>query len=73
MSDLNMKEKRAFERVLGMKTGYVLDFFDRTFREFVADSTDHDIDDGRYNYASGSKANRLRRSRQTLRRLWNAS
>ena len=60
MADLGIKEKRRFERVLDMGKGYVLDFSDRTFREFVADSTGRDIYDERYNYASGSKANRLR-------------
>ena len=43
-----------------MKTGYVLDFSDRTFAEFVSDATGRNIFDERYNYASGSKANRLR-------------
>lgn len=43
-----------------MGSGYVLNFSDRTFKEFVADSIGRDIYDQRYNYASGSKANRLR-------------
>lgn len=43
-----------------MKSGYVLDFSDRTFREFVLDVTGRDIFDEKYHYASGSKANRLR-------------
>jgi hypothetical protein len=60
MADLGITEKRRFERVLELGKGYVLDFSDRTFREFVADSTNRDIYDERYNYASGSKANRLR-------------
>ncbi len=61
MSDLTFVEKRKFEQFLGMGTGYVLDFSNRTFREFVLDSTGLDIFDSRYyDYASGSKANRLR-------------
>ncbi len=60
MSDLTFAEKRKFEQLLGMSSGYVLDFTNRTFAEFVLDSTGHDIFDPRYNYASGSKANRLR-------------
>ncbi len=60
MSDLTFVEKRKFEQFLGMGTGYVLDFSNRTFREFVLDSTGRDIFDSRYDYASGSKANRLR-------------
>ena len=43
-----------------MRSGYVLDFSNRTFQEFVADSTGRDIFDKKYDYASGSKANRLR-------------
>jgi hypothetical protein len=43
-----------------MKTGYVLDFSDRTFSEFVSDATGRNIFDERYNYASRSKANRMR-------------
>jgi hypothetical protein len=60
MSDLSFVERRKFEQLLGMGTGYVLDFSNRTFREFVLDSTGRDIFDSRYDYASGSKANRLR-------------
>jgi len=43
-----------------MGSGYVLDFSNRTFQEFIADSTGRDIFDQKYEYASGSKANRLR-------------
>jgi hypothetical protein len=60
MADLTVLEKRQLERVLQMGGGYVLNFSDRTFGEFVADSIGRDIFDRRYNYASGSKANRLR-------------
>ena len=60
MSDLTGPEKRAFERVLAMGGGYVLDFSNRTFSEFIMDSTGRDIYDARYDYGSGSKANRLR-------------
>lgn len=60
MSNLTNSEKRNFEKFLGMSSGYVLGFSDRTFAEFVAGSTSRNIFDPRYNYASGSKANRLR-------------
>jgi len=60
MSDLTNVEKRKFEQLLGMGSGYVLNFSNRTFGEFVCDSTGRDIFDSRYDYASGSKANRLR-------------
>jgi hypothetical protein len=60
MSDLTFLEKRKFEQLCGMSSGYVLDFSNRTFAEFIRDSTGRDIYDSRYEYASGSKANRLR-------------
>jgi hypothetical protein len=60
MSDLTNMEKRRFEDLLGLGSGYVLNFSDRTFNEFVMDSTTRNIHDPLYNLASGSKANRLR-------------
>ena len=60
MSNLTYVEKSKFEKLLGMESGYVLDFSNRTFAEFVRDSTGRDIYDSRYDYGSGSKANRLR-------------
>jgi len=60
MADLTFIEKSNFENFLGMKSGYVLEFSDRTFQEFVADTIDIDIYEEKFNYASGSKANRLR-------------
>jgi hypothetical protein len=53
-------EKSMIEKLLGMSSGYVLDFSNRTFREFIADSVQREISDQKYDYASGSKANRLR-------------
>ena len=43
-----------------MGDGYVLNFSNQTFQEFVADSVRRNIYDDRYMYASGSKANLLR-------------
>ena len=60
MSDLSYLEQRKLEQLFEMGEGYILNFSDRTFREFVADSTGRDIDVAKYHYASGSKANRLR-------------
>ena len=60
MSDLTFVEKLKFERLLGMETGYVLNFKDRTFGDFVTDTIGRDIFAAEYNCASGSKANRLR-------------
>jgi hypothetical protein len=60
MSSLTFIEKRKFEELFGMKSGYVLDFSDRSFQSFVQEYVGKDILSSRYNYASGSKANRLR-------------
>jgi phosphatidylserine/phosphatidylglycerophosphate/cardiolipin synthase-like enzyme len=60
MSDLTFTEKLKLEDFFGMGSGYVLDFSDRTFQEFILEYTGIDIYEDRYNYASGSKANRLR-------------
>src|SRR5437879_2224354 len=60
MSDLTFLEKSRLEKMFDMGGGYVLDFSNRTLAEFVAESTGRDIYDAKYNYASGSKANRLR-------------
>jgi hypothetical protein len=43
-----------------MKSGYVMDFSDRTFREFVSDAIGIDIFLAKYHHGTNSKANRLR-------------
>ncbi len=43
-----------------MGGGYVLNFSDRTMGEFFRDDVGMDIYEKKYNYGSGSKANRLR-------------
>lgn len=60
MSDLSNIEKRGLEKLFGMGSGYVLDFSNRTFEEFVLDCTGKSIYDSKYDNGSGSKANRLR-------------
>ena len=60
MSDLSFLEKHKLEKLLGMGSGYVLDFSNSTFSAFVADSTARNIYDSRYDRSTGSKANRLR-------------
>jgi phosphatidylserine/phosphatidylglycerophosphate/cardiolipin synthase-like enzyme len=61
MSDLSSIDKLKLEKFFGMKSGYVLNFSDRTFQEFILENTGIDIYEDKYNiYASGSKANRLR-------------
>jgi hypothetical protein len=60
MSDLTAIEKRKLERALGMGSGYVLNFSNRTFAEFFLDSFGIDIYHSKYDYGSGSKANLMR-------------
>jgi hypothetical protein len=60
MADLAFTERSQLEKLFQMGSGYVLDFSNRTFREFVSDTARKDIEDPKYNYASCSKANRLR-------------
>jgi hypothetical protein len=60
MSKLSSLEKKKLEKFLGMSSGYVLDFFNRTFSEFILESIDIDVYEDKYAYLSGSKANRLR-------------
>jgi hypothetical protein len=60
MSDLSSREKRALEKQFGMSSGYVLEFSNRTFRDFVVDSTGKGIYESKYESEGGSKASRLR-------------
>ena len=61
MADLTFIERATIEKFLGMGSGYVMDFSDRTFQEFIGEAVGLDIDDEKYHYASNSKANRLRK------------
>jgi len=54
-------DMEVVERVLGMKTGYVLDFSDRTFDQVLAHEVGIDATAPRYSIDGGSKARRLRR------------
>ena len=60
MADLRTIDKLILERLFQMGGGYVLDFGDRTIGEFFTDEMGIDFFDEKYNYASGSKANRMR-------------
>jgi len=60
MANLTTLEKQILEKLLQMNSGYVLDFSDRTMGEFFRDDIGIDIYNRKYNYASGSKANRIR-------------
>ena len=60
MANLTMNDKELLEELLKMRSGYVLDFSDRTFEEFFKQELGIDIFDEKYNYHTGSKANRMR-------------
>lgn len=60
MAELHYKEIFLIEKLFEMPSGYVMDFSNRTFEEFIYDSIRVNIYDDKYFYASGSKANRLR-------------
>ncbi len=53
-------EKQILENLFQMGGGYVLNFSDRTIDEFFRDEIGIEIYSQRYDYASGSKANRIR-------------
>jgi len=57
MANLKSSEKLKVENYLEMKMGYVCDFSNRTFADFVLEHTGVEIYSEKY---SGSKANRLR-------------
>lgn len=60
MADLTTGDKRKLEKLLGMASGYVLNFGDRTFQEFVLDVTGKDLYGGAYEFNGTSKAKHLR-------------
>lgn len=60
MAEIKYGDKMTIEKFLGMGAGYVLNFSNRSFEEFVYDATGINIYDDKYNFESGSKAYRLR-------------
>lgn len=79
MSALRHSDIRIIDEVLQSDPGYILNFSDRTFREFFEDELAVDIDDPKYRTGGTSKANRLRtylkleppnRAARALRALW---
>ncbi|MGE4297908.1 MAG: hypothetical protein AB7E47_07755 [Desulfovibrionaceae bacterium] len=60
MSSLKVIEKRVFEDLFGMASGYVLDFSNGTFSEFFRDTAKIDIYSDKYAFNGDSKAKRLR-------------
>lgn len=60
MSSLTSLEKRLFEDLFGMGSGYVLDYTNATFAELFRECVKVNIYDNRYAFNGGSKAKRLR-------------
>ena len=60
MSDLTAIERVKLEKVLYMGGGYVMNFNNRTFADFILVSTGIDINNPKYERRGASKANRLR-------------
>lgn len=58
---ISPSDMQVIEHVLNMKGGYVLDFSNRTFDEFIAHEVGVDATAQRYSVDGGSKARRLRR------------
>ncbi|GAA5040901.1 hypothetical protein GCM10011506_42150 [Marivirga lumbricoides] len=60
MSDITSIERIQLERLFQLEDGYVLDFSNATFEAFVLENFGIEIYSEKYEYNSGSKANRLR-------------
>jgi hypothetical protein len=60
MSSLTAANRHVLEKFFNMSGGYVLNFSDRTFGEFVFESVGLDIHDAQFTISGTSKANKLR-------------
>jgi hypothetical protein len=60
MAKLTFHDKEVLERVLSLRSGYVLDFTNRTFADFVTDAIGVDPYSGKYEANGSSKAKILR-------------
>ncbi len=60
MSALSIADRHNLEKHFGMSGGYVLNFSDRTFGEFLFEAASLDIHDEKYSVGGTSKANKLR-------------
>lgn len=60
MNSLKSIEKKYFEDLLGMSSGYVLDYSNATFAEFFRECVQIDIEEDKYSFNGESKAKRLR-------------
>ena len=59
MSSLKHVDRIRLEKFLDMGSGYVCDFSDRTFRDFIIENVEIDIYTDGYEVGGTSKANRL--------------
>lgn len=60
MATLSGLEKKQFEDLLGMSSGYVSSFSNNSFGLLFESTVNINIFDSKYDYGSGSKANRMR-------------
>lgn len=60
MAHINTIDKQTLEKIFQMGGGYVLNFTNQTMEEFFRDDVGIDIYNQKYDYSSGSKANRMR-------------
>lgn len=60
MSSLSITDRRNLEKLFGMSGGYVLNFTDQTFGEFVLEAVELDIHAEKYMEKGTSKAKKLR-------------
>jgi len=60
MANLTYSERQQLEQCFGMRSGYVLDFSNRTFEEFIQETVARNIYNGNYSARGTSKANHLR-------------
>lgn len=60
MSNIEVRTKLLLEELFNMQSGYVMDLSSNYFSDLIYDVTHINIYDEKYNFRSGSKANRLR-------------
>lgn len=60
MAEIKPSEKLMFEKILGLSSGYVLEFSNSTFHEFIFNLVKINIYDDKYLLYGDSKAKRLR-------------
>jgi hypothetical protein len=59
MAKLSFIEERRLKKLFRMEDGYVLTFSNTTFKDFIIDSVERDIESGQYDDVGTSKAKRL--------------